>query len=372
MNVNQVPPELIAKVLAYLPIFTLIDLPEVSKYFNLVTRRFLITHFLRNLHVHLSLLPDPHLVETDHDYEFDYIDALVQHVIPKLKAVCPVAVEATRQVKREILEENREDLKKLMKEKGMVDEEAFLDSLNEQDTLLGTGEDGLPSVNYYKEYLIITGYACEMEPTEKIIWTMYPRMDGDFVVFQCLNAVVPFGFGAKDVTLAINACVEPRGSDGACRWHSFNLFSAKSVKLVGSAVEENEVPEGKEGGRDGGRGVGDDDGCGRGDKDEEDESKTFAVGNDGIATLEGDGFSITCQVKRNVCTTYSFTVSEISVPTIKIPLPQFYSLCIKRLRAMRKKRAEIQEQLRLLEEERERLEARRPKWDTVALPMLAP
>ncbi|KAJ3297664.1 hypothetical protein HK104_000254 [Borealophlyctis nickersoniae] len=127
MHVTKVPPELIAKVLAYLPIPTVIDLPEVSSYFNLVTRHFLLTHLLRNLHAHLHLLPDSRFCEE----EYDYYDALVKHVLPKLKAVCPVPVEAKRKVKREILEENGRDLEELMKETGMTDEGAFLDSLDE-------------------------------------------------------------------------------------------------------------------------------------------------------------------------------------------------------------------------------------------------
>ncbi|KAJ3264563.1 hypothetical protein HK104_006451 [Borealophlyctis nickersoniae] len=278
-----------------------------------------------------------------------------------------------------MLEENNMDLKELMEEEGVTDEEVFLDSLNERDNLLGFGEGGfLPTIDYYKEYLTIKGYGCgliNLDTIQDMIWTLYPRKDGDFVVFQCLKGVVPFGFGAKDVTLALNACFELEGCGGECGCDSdFNLFPSKRVEFVGSA-----------GGGDGCRGVGDDDGWGGGeededeedeeDEDEEDEedeeddeyeSKACAVGNDGNATLEGNGVSITCQVKRNVCQTYNLPISDISVPTIKIPLRQFYSLCIKGLRAKRTKAAQQEHW------ERKQLEARKAKWDTIALPMLAP
>ncbi|KAJ3270124.1 hypothetical protein HK104_004977, partial [Borealophlyctis nickersoniae] len=295
MNVNQVSPELIAKVLAYLPIPTVIDLPEVSKYFNLATRHFLLTHLLRNLHAHLLFGPDPSLLEE----EYDYCVALVKHVFPKLKAVCPVAVEAMRKTKREILEENGQDLNKLMKEKGMTDEEAFLDSLDEMGDNLLKNEGGWPSVNYYKDYMTINGYRDFADGIEDLVWTLYPRKDGDFVVFECPNAVVPFGFGEKEVTLEIDACFEPKGCDGDWGRHTaFKLFSSERVKL-GSAVEEKGGPEGEEDSGDGGWGGGDD--------VEEDErpggSSASAVGDDGNATLEGNGFSITCQVERNVCKT---------------------------------------------------------------------
>ncbi|KAJ3272178.1 hypothetical protein HK104_004528, partial [Borealophlyctis nickersoniae] len=201
------------------------------------------------------------------------------HVFPKLKAVCSehLNVEATREIKREILEDNHADLEKLMVEKGMTDEEALFDSLDPQDELLATGEGAWPSVDYYKEYIAIRGWGWGREPATDMIWTLYPRKDGDFIIFECLNGIVPFGVGVEEVTLKINACFQPKGCDGEWgRGTAFKLFPLKKVKLVGSATEEKGGPEG-----------------------EEDNS----------------------------------TVSELSVPAVKIPLAQFYSLCIKGLRA---------------------------------------
>ncbi|KAJ3297663.1 hypothetical protein HK104_000253 [Borealophlyctis nickersoniae] len=215
---------------------------------------------------------------------------------------------------------------------------------------------------------------------------MYPRKDGDFVVFQCLKDVMPFEFGEKDVTLEINACFKPKGCDGWGSDAAFKLFPSKRVKFVGSAVEGKGSAEDEDGGSDGGWGVGDDEGWGGGD-DEGDEpsggNSTSAVGDDGSATLEGNGVSVTCQVARNVCKTDSFTISELSVPTVKIPLPQFYSMCIKGLRAKHKKDVQMQEakarqeeylqlQREKLKKQEEVLEKQEQAWKTTALPMLEP
>ncbi|KAJ3299306.1 hypothetical protein HK104_009425 [Borealophlyctis nickersoniae] len=356
MHITAVPPEVLDKVLAYVPITTLLQLPSVSKLLQLATRHRLIAHFLQHLHVHVKLATD--IKDTD-----ELLAVLRKHAIPKLRAVCPVTVEAKRKVKKSLFDlyGDEDELE------GVDDVDAFFDSLEEEDERLcehGAGQ----SIEYYQDYIAIDGYEGPQNELGDMVWTLYPRRDGDWVVFECLESVVvPFGIGMESVKIRIAGCLQPKGCagtywDGGCArftivpWHNLSLGNTGAKKNSSSEDEDEEEEEDEDEDEYEGEGGdvrkdedGDeeeeedkDGGWGENDVSEDDVSKDDAESPNstlpipdsaGNVTLDNDRYSVTYHVQHHVYTTeYDNKISEISVASIRIPLSRFGRLGIRALR----------------------------------------